>query len=113
MKMHKFVSYGSLVTIILGALLLATLPIRFPNSSIAWELAILFLTPALLLVALLFVKPLLSNNALLLATILLAGIAVLTAIAGWMSPVLLAIFLVACFAFCLSLSTAKLNLPPK
>ncbi len=113
MKMHKFVSYASLGIIILAVFLLATLPIRFPSSSIAWSGQFSSLTPAVVLAALLLVKPLLSNKVLLLTTILLAGIAVLITVAGWMSPVLLGIFLVACFAFCLSLDTPRLNLRRK
>jgi membrane-associated HD superfamily phosphohydrolase len=107
MKLYKFVSYSSLVIIALVTILLASLPIRFPNSLIAWKQIILILIPAVVLVVLLFVKPLLSNKVFLALTILFAGVAILGTIAGWMSPILLGIFLVACFALYISGNTSQ------
>jgi hypothetical protein len=105
MKLYKFVSYTSLVIIALTIIFLASLPIRFPNSSIAWKPAILFLSPAVVLVVLLFVKPLLSSKVFLALTILLAGVAIWGTFAGWMSPILLGILLIACFALYISNSS--------
>ena len=107
MKLYKFVSYTSLVIIAIATLILASLPIRFPNSLIAWGPAILFLIPAVVLVVLLFIKPLLSSKVFLTLTILFAGVAIWGTIAGWMSPILLGIFLVACFALYISGNTPQ------
>jgi hypothetical protein len=102
MKLYKFVSYTSLGIVALVTILIASLPIRFPNSFIDWQSAILFLIPAVVLVVLLFVKPLLSSKVFLALTILFAGVAILGTLAGWMSPILLGIFLVACLALYIS-----------
>jgi hypothetical protein len=107
MRLYKFVSYTSLVIIALATILLASLPIRFPNSIIAWKPAILFMSPAVVLVVLLFVKPLLSSKVFLTLTMLFAGVAIWGTIAGWMSPILLVIFLVACLALYISGSTSQ------
>lgn len=105
MKLYKFVSYTSLVIIALAIIILASLPIRFPNSFIAWKPVILFLSPAVVLVVLLFVKPLLSSKVFLTITMLFAGVAIWGTIIGWMSPILLGIFLVACLALYISGNT--------
>ena len=102
MKLYKFVSYTSLVIIALVTILLASLPIRFPNSIIAWKPAILIMSPAVVLVVLLFVKPFLSKKVFLVLIMLFAGVAILGTIAGWMSPILMGIFLVACLALYIS-----------
>jgi hypothetical protein len=107
MKLYKFVSYTSLVIVTLAVLLLASLPFRFPNSSIAWEPAILFLSPAVVLVMFLFVKPILSNKPYFFLNVAFAGIAVWLTIANRMSPILLGIFLIGCFALYFSRNTDK------
>lgn len=109
MKLYKFVSYTSLAVIVIAILFLASLPFRSPISSIALKPAILFLSPAVALVFLLFAKPFLSSKVFFALTMLLAGIAVWGTIAGWMSPILLGIFLVACFALYISSGTPELN----
>ena len=113
MKLYKFVSYTSLVVIAIAVLLLASLPFRFPNSYIAWKPAILFLSPAVVLAVLIFIKPLLSSKVFLSLTLLLAGIAIWETIAGLMSPILLGIFLVACFALYISRNTSQLSFRSK
>jgi hypothetical protein len=113
MKLYRFVSYTSLVVILLLALVLGSLPARFPGSFIAWKPAILFASPAIVIVVLLFLKPLCSKKVFLAVILFLTGIAVLGIIFGWMSPVLLGIFLVACMALYLSGSTPQLNLRHK
>ena len=109
MKLYKLIFYTSLVVITIAGLLLASLPIRFPNSTIAWKSTILFLSPSVELVFLLFAKPLLSSKVFLALTILLAGIAVWGTIAGWMSPILLMIFLATCFILYMSSGTSQFN----
>lgn len=106
MKIYKFVSYTSLVIITLAILDLGSLQFRFPNSLIYWQPAILFLSPAVVLVALLFAKPLLSRKVFLSITVLLAGSAILLTIAELMSPIILAILLIAFFALYLSTNTS-------
>ena len=102
MKLYKFVSYASLVIIALVIILIVSLPIRFPNSLIDWKHAIIFLIPAVVLVMLLFVKPFLSNKVFLALLLLFAGVDIWGTIAGWMSPILLGIFLLACLALYIS-----------
>jgi hypothetical protein len=113
MKLYKFVSYTSLVIVALVTILLASLPIRFPNSLIDWKHAILFLIPAVVLVVLLFVKPFLSNKVFLALIMSFAGVAIWGTIAGWMSPILLGIFIVACLALYFSSNTPQSDLRSK
>jgi hypothetical protein len=113
MKLYKFVSYTSLVIVAVVTILLASLPIRFPNSLIAWKQIILILIPAVVLVILLFVKSHLSRKVFLTITILFAGVAFLVTIAGWMSPILLGIFLVACLALIISVNFPQSDLRSK
>ena len=98
MKLYKFVSYTSWVIVALSMLLLASLPFRFPNSTIDWELAILFLSPAVVLVGFLFVRPHLSKEAYLLLNAVFVGIAAWLVIENLLSPILLAIFCAGCLA---------------
>ena len=110
MKLYRFVSYASLGIIVLAILLLLSLPFRFPNSIIAWEGAILFLSPAVVLVVLLFVKPLVSKKVFLFLTVGLVGLALWLTREGWMSPILFAIFFVACFVLYFVRSTPRPDL---
>lgn len=109
MKIYKFVSYTSLAIIALAILILGSLPFRFPNSLIYWKPAILFLSPAIVLVALLFAKLLLSRKVFLSIIGLLAGSATLLTIAGLMSPIILAILLMAFLALYLSTNASQIN----
>jgi len=97
MKFHTWVSYGSFVIILaLTLLLLAPLAFGSPNPPVAWRPLIIFLTPAIALVALLFMAPRLS-------TVLLFGaVDVLLTIVGWMPAILLGIFLLACISLYIS-----------
>lgn len=101
MKLHKFVSYASLAVIALALVLLASLPIRFPHSSIAWGPALLFLSPAVVLVLLPFAKQVLPSKAFFFIVMLVALAAILVTLAGWISPIFSGIFLVACAVLCI------------
>jgi hypothetical protein len=107
MKLYKFVSYTSLVIVALNVLLLASLPFRFPNSSIAWEPAILLLSPAVVLVVFLFVKPLLSKKVYLFLNVAFVGIAIWLTIEKRMMLIVLGIFLIGCFALYFSKNMPK------
>ncbi len=112
MKLYKFVSYTSLVIIALAMLILASVFI-IPNSTIAWKPVIVFLSFDIALVFLLFTKPFLSSKIFLASTMFLAGIAVWGTVAGWIPPILLGIFLAACFALYISSGTPQLNFHSK
>jgi hypothetical protein len=105
MKLHKWVSYTALVIVLLALLLLASLPFRFPHSFIAWEPALLFLSPAIVLVVFLFMKPLVSRKIYLSLNVVFAGIMIWLSIADRMSPILTGIFLGGCFALYFSKNT--------
>jgi hypothetical protein len=97
MKLYKFVSYASLAVVLMAIILLITAPMRIPGTYFYWKPAVLLLSPAVVLVILLFTKPRLPRNIFLALEISLAGLAILGTIVGWMSPIILGIFLAACF----------------
>ena len=109
MKLYKFVSFASLAIVSIVVLLLVSAPFKFPGSTILWKPAILFLIPALAIVGLLFIKPLLSQKTLLIFILSLIAVAILGTIVGWMSPIMLGVFLVACFALYFSSGIPRLN----
>ena len=102
MKLYKFVSYTSLAAVSIAVLLLITTPFMLPGSTVAWKAAILFGSPAAVLVLLLFIRPVLSRKFYLASIIVFAGVAILLTCVGWMAPVISGIFLLACFALYLS-----------
>ena len=97
MKLYKFVSYASLAVVLMSIILLITAPMRIPGTYFYWKPAVLLLSPAVILVALLFIKPHLPRNLFLGLTILFAGLAILGTIFGSLSPIILGIFLAACY----------------
>jgi hypothetical protein len=97
MKLYKFVSYASLVVVLMAIILLITAPMRIPGTYFYWKPAVLLLSPAVVLVILLFTKPYLPRNIFLELTISLAVLAILGTIFGSMSPMILGIFLIACY----------------
>ena len=109
MKLYKFVSYASLAAVSIAVMFLVTTPFMFPGSSVAWKAAVIFGSPAAVLVLLLFLKPVLSRKFYLASIILLAGFAILGTIIGWMAPVISGIFLVACLALYFSSSGLPTN----
>lgn len=113
MKLYKFISFASLAVLVFALFLLASLPFRFPHSSIAWQPALLFLSPAIVLVALLFLKPILSRRVFLLTLGFFVLIYVLLTLAGWMSPILLGIFLMACLPLYFGRNAATLDIHRK
>ncbi len=104
MKVYKVVTYSGLGIILLITIFFATLSVRFPDSTISWQGIIIFSIPAIALEMLLFIKPRLlirSFRILLFAT---GFLAILAAGAGWMSYVILGIFIIALGAMYLPLS---------
>ena len=95
MNINRLIAYISLATALLAAIILASLPFRFPGSTIAWKPIAIISVPAIILVALLFLRlvmPLKPFRTLLLVFAALSSIAT---VVGWMSPIILAIFLLA------------------
>jgi len=109
MKIYKFVSYTSLAIIALAILSLGSLPFRFPNLLIYWKPAFLLLSPAIVLVALLFAKPLLPRKIFLSIIAFLTGFAILLTFTRLMSPIILAILLMAFLALYLSTNASQIN----
>lgn len=95
MKVYRIVKYASLAVVLLAIGLIASLPFRFPDSTIAWKWALLFSLPAIMLVGLLFLKAhceIRTFRFLLLAALLLSAIAT---IVGSMALLVFVVFLVA------------------
>ncbi len=95
MKVHKAVTYSSLAIILLTAILMASLPFRFPSSDIAWRPMLIFFMPALVLAGLLFIRPLLALRVFRNILAMAAVLSIVATFAGWMAFVILCIFLAA------------------
>src|ERR1700690_4423552 len=95
MKVYKAVAYSSLAILLLTAILMASLPFRFPNSNIAWRPIIIFSIPAISLAALLFIKPILTLKAFRIFLAVAAVLSITAASIGWMAFIVLCAFLAA------------------
>ena len=93
MKIYKITSYTSLGVILLLAISIVTLPMRFPDSIIFWKPIVIFSAPAIVLVGLLFLKPIMSLKTFRLLLFILAILSTITTIIGWMAFIILAVFL--------------------
>ena len=103
MKAYKFVAYSSLAICLVIAILFASLPLRFPGSTIAWGPSILLSLPLFALTALLFAKLAMPLKTFRLLLGLAAAFALVAALAGWMAWPILGIFLLALAALSLPL----------
>ncbi len=95
MKLSRAVAFASLAVILFVGILTASLPARFPGSRIAWGPMLIFMSPALVLLVLLLTRPLLELKVFRVLLVLAALLAVATAVARWLAPVVLCIFLIA------------------
>jgi|GEM_PF-5996964 len=95
MKLYKAVAYSSLAIVLLTATLFASLPFRFPNSSIAWRSIITLSIPAIALTGLLFVKLIIPLKQFRILLITLAILSIVATLIGWMAFVILGIFIIA------------------
>ncbi len=95
MKLSKAITLASLAVILIEGVLLASLPLRFPNSRIFWGPAIIFLIPALALLLLLVARPFLAVRPFRILLILAALLAIAAALVNWVAPVILCLFLIA------------------
>ena len=103
MKVYKVVAYSSLGICLVIAIIFASLPFRYPNSTIAWGPSILLSMPMLALVALLFARLALSLKTYRLLLGIAAALALVATLAGWMAWPILGIFLLALAALSLPL----------
>ncbi len=103
MKVYKVVAYSSLAVGLIAALVFASLPLRYPGSSVAWGPAILFALPLAALIALLFVKLALPLRTFRLLLGLTAILGVIAALVHWMAWPVLGLFLPALAALALPL----------
>ena len=95
MKVYKTVTYSSLVILFLTAVLIASLPYRFPNSIITWQPIIIYSFPAIALAALLFVKPILPLRAFRNILVLAAILSFTATLVGWIPFIIYCAFLIA------------------
>ncbi len=94
MKVYNVVLYASLAVGLLIVVLIASIPFRFPHSTVSWESILVFGIPLFLLIALLLVKPILPLKP---YRILLAAMAVLS-VAATLTGYMLWVTLVCLFA---------------
>lgn len=95
MKLPRAITLASLAVVLIVGVVLASLPLRFPNSRIFWEPAIIFLVPALALLVLLVSRPFLAVRAFRVILILAALLAIAAALVSSMAPVILYLLLIA------------------
>ena len=95
MKVYKIAAYSSLAILLLTAILMASLPFRFPNSNIAWRSIIIFTVPAIVLATLLFIKPVLTLRVFRIFIVVAAVVSITAAPVGWMALIILCAFLAA------------------
>ncbi len=95
MKVYKIIAYSSLAIVLLTAIVIVSLPFRFPNSIIAWRPIILFSVPAITLAGLLFVKPIMPLKTFRILLAILAILSIVAMLVGWMAFIILGIFLIA------------------
>jgi len=95
MKIYKFVAYCSLAVVLLAGIVIATLPIRFPNSVITWKPIVVLFLPAINLVGLLFLKPHIPLKAFRLLLLMPISLAVIAVITGSMNLTIFLVFLMA------------------
>lgn len=98
MKVHKAVTYSSLVIILLGAVLFGSLPFRFPKSNISWWPIVAFSMPAIALTVFLFIKPLLLLRTFRVLLVVAAILSVGAALFGWLAPIIVSLFLLGLLA---------------
>ncbi len=95
MKLSRFIALASLAVILFVGILTASLAARFPGSTIAWGSMLVFITPALLLLALLVTRPILQLKVFRVLLVLAAVLALAATVGRWVAPVVLCIFLMA------------------
>jgi len=107
MKIYRFVTYSSLVVVLIIGILIASLPFRFSHSVIAWEIIIPFFTLAATLVLFLFLKPLLPVKTFRLLLVIPLCILIIAILLSWLSPFFFLIFLAALGALYPSYNLSK------
>ncbi len=95
MKLSRVIALASLAVILFVGILTASLPARFPGSTIAWGSMLIFMTPALVLVALLLTRPILQLKVFRVLLVLAALLAFAATIGSWVAQVVFCIFLIA------------------
>lgn len=108
MRVYKFVAYSSLAVGLIAAILIASIPFRFPHSSISWYLIIASGMTLIALIALLFLKPIMHLRSFRFLTAVLAVLALTAALTRWLPWFILALFAAALGALFLA---QKADLP--
>ncbi len=95
MRLSRVIALASLAVILFVGILTASLPARFPGSTIAWGPMLVLIAPALVLVALLLTRPIVQLKVFRALLALAAILALAGTVGRWVAPVVLWIFLVA------------------
>ena len=104
MKTLKFVSYASLIVLLIVIGLTISIPFRFPNSSVTWSIIITTNILLMTLCALLFLLPRVKISTLQEILLCVLLVSLIFMIAGWTPWIFTVIFLVALFGIYIAFS---------
>jgi len=94
MKAFKSVIFTSLAIIIVTIVFFAFLPFGLSTSTISWQERIMFAIPTIVLEVLFFIKPRLKLKSFRVLLLSIAVVAVIGTLAGWMTAMILVIFII-------------------